>query len=119
MNEILLFLRARFASLQQGDQIGRFVSSWAIVYIRQFLENNKMAQIFSYIFTWQKLCINFDETVLGYTLGDCFTNSSGHPASQPQGKKSDLLCTYLPKLHRFARFFLAQHTKKGMKISVN
>jgi hypothetical protein len=29
-----------------------------------------------------RLCINFEKNVLGYTLGDFFTSSSGRPDSQ-------------------------------------
>jgi hypothetical protein len=35
---------------------------------------------------WATICINFDN-VLGYILGDFFTNSSGHPAKGQPGKQ--------------------------------
>jgi hypothetical protein len=61
--------------MQKGDQIRRNFANWAIVYFRQFLENERNRIIFS----TEKLFAHFDKNVLGDILGDFFTTSSGHP----------------------------------------
>jgi hypothetical protein len=38
-----------------------------------------VGQIFGLPFQGLKLCVNFDENEFGYTLGNYFINSSGHP----------------------------------------
>jgi hypothetical protein len=43
----------------------------------------EVTQIFVMLFPRFGLCINFDKNELGYTLGDFFTPSSGHPAAAP------------------------------------
>jgi hypothetical protein len=64
----------------QGDQIGRIIAYWAITFFGQSIENyissansrDSFIHSTSYVLIWTKIC-------LGYTLGDFFTNSSGHP----------------------------------------
>jgi hypothetical protein len=52
------------------------------------------------------VCINFDKTLLGCILVDCFTNSSGHPATQIQSSSA---------------FFLSLHkdTSRCWRIHIN
>jgi hypothetical protein len=59
----------------QGDQIGRFFDQRVIVFFGQLSKNYTSGPHFR---GRLRLCINFDENVLGYILGDFFTNSSGH-----------------------------------------
>jgi hypothetical protein len=60
---------------RQGDQIRRIFAFWAIVYFGLFFSG--VAQIFSYLFSRYTVIKN----VLGYILGNFFTNSSGHSVS--------------------------------------
>jgi hypothetical protein len=66
----------------QGDQIGRLFALWAIFGFVRFLGNCKIIP-----HLWAPLVYSYDEAlmsaknVLGYILGDFFTNSSGHTAS--------------------------------------
>jgi hypothetical protein len=58
-----------------------------IVYIGQFFESYKSSTTCWATFCYGKSCILFwTKTGLGYTLGDFFTNSSGHPGPRPQNE---------------------------------
>jgi hypothetical protein len=44
----------------------------------------EVVQIFGLLFSMVRFCINFDKKWVGLHLGDFFSNSSGHPTSQPK-----------------------------------
>jgi hypothetical protein len=68
-------------SLRQGDQIGRIFAYLPIVYLGQGFENYRNSANFVATFSGGKgFVLVFTKIVLGYILGDLFTNSSGHPA---------------------------------------
>jgi hypothetical protein len=77
----------------QGDQIGRIFAYWVIVYFRQFYENYRNGSNLLDTFVHGKSYIHkcilkytylLTKNVLGYILGDFFTNSSGHPDGVPK-----------------------------------
>jgi hypothetical protein len=75
----------------QGDQIGRILANWAIVYFGQFLNILEVAQLFCYFFHGKiryVLKINW----LGFILGHFLTNSSGHLVN---GLKPFLQCLWV------------------------
>jgi hypothetical protein len=69
----------------------------------------KVAQIFSVLFPWKKLCINFDKKWFGLPFGQFFTNSSGHPGSPPWLRQRRLVV--------FDDWFLSQSTFENLKPS--
>jgi hypothetical protein len=66
---------------KQGDQIRLFFANWAIVYRRKFFL--KIAKIDQFLATFSKvkvvLILILTKNELGFTFGDFFTNTSGHP----------------------------------------
>jgi hypothetical protein len=65
--------------LHQGDQIWRKFSPYEGFFTLGFLNITKVANIFCLFPPKLRLHINIGKNGLGYTLGDIFTNSSGHP----------------------------------------
>jgi hypothetical protein len=68
----------------QGDQIGRTFAYYAIVYSGNFYANDRSGRNCWLLFIHGKIyLLIFDKKctyILGFILGDFFTNSSGHPA---------------------------------------
>jgi hypothetical protein len=85
------FLRKTPIACDHDDQIGRIFVYWAVVYFGLLFENdksskNKWAHFFhgsSYV------CIHFDKNGLGNSLGDSFSNSSGHRACDPNWQQEN------------------------------
>jgi hypothetical protein len=76
-------IRKRILTSEQGNQIGRICAYLEIVFFGQFLENNKVDRIFILLFPHSHNYVSIlTKKRLGYNLGDFFTNSSGHPASE-------------------------------------
>jgi hypothetical protein len=69
-----------FCTPKQGDQIWRIFAQRAIVNFWQFLKIQEVAQNFIICTVKARYVYFFTKNGLGYTLGDCFTSSSGHPA---------------------------------------
>jgi hypothetical protein len=64
----------------QGDPIGRIFAYWAIVLLfGRFLKITQVAQILRLPFQRQKLCINFDENLIGLHFGRFFPESIWSP----------------------------------------
>jgi hypothetical protein len=67
-------------SQSQGDQIRRIFACRAVVF---FFENDKSSVIsWASFFHGTSYVFILTKNVLGYILGDFFTNSSGHPAQR-------------------------------------
>jgi hypothetical protein len=69
-----------FLNRIQCDQIGRIFAYWAMVFFGLSLKNKAVDVLFGLLFSHCKsyaLC-NFDKKLLGWVLGDFFTNSPGH-----------------------------------------
>jgi hypothetical protein len=70
-------------TIKQGDQIGGIFAVGLDCLHWAAFSSTEVSQIFGLNFFLGKvLCLNFAKNVLGYILGDFFTNSSGHPAVQ-------------------------------------
>jgi hypothetical protein len=69
---------------EQGDQIGRIFVNWANVYFGQFFENYRIIPHFwTTFFTGENYVLISTKNGLGFILGECFTNASGHPDPEP------------------------------------
>jgi hypothetical protein len=64
------------------------------------------------------LCINFDINGFGYTLGDLFTNSPGHPVHQQQFLKIFLAIAFISLFATHKQCILSQkHTTALLCVS--
>jgi hypothetical protein len=62
-----------------------------IVFFGQFFENYRSKpNIWATLFHGKSCLIILTKTELVFILGNCFTNSSGHPDSEPASKVFDL-----------------------------
>jgi hypothetical protein len=64
--------------LSRVTRLGEFSPIGQLIPLGSFLKITDVAQIFNYFVLLFQLWINFDKNGLGYILGDCFSNSSGH-----------------------------------------
>jgi hypothetical protein len=69
---------------EQGDQIGRILAYWAIVFLESFLKITKVGQSFGLLFSSDTNVLNnfLIKNGLGKISGDFFTNKSGHPGAE-------------------------------------
>jgi hypothetical protein len=66
----------------QGDQIGRIFACWATVYFGQCFENYRSgAKMWTTFFHGTSYVLILGENGLGLILGDFFTNTPGHHAT--------------------------------------
>jgi hypothetical protein len=73
---------ASFVRTNQGDQIGRVFAQWEIVYFGQWFKNYRSsAHFWATFFHGTSHVSILTKKMLGYILGDFFTNSSGHPGT--------------------------------------
>jgi hypothetical protein len=74
-----------FYQCKQGDQIGRILTSWAIVFFGQFYENYTRSAYFELLINTKNVLHYFlQKNVLGYIWGKFFENSSGHTECKQQ-----------------------------------
>jgi hypothetical protein len=71
-----------------------------------YFENYRNSTLLAPLFRLLRLCINFNKKVLGYILGDIFTNSSGHPVYEHWQKMNNRIikivfgqCLHFPFQH--------------------
>jgi hypothetical protein len=66
----IIILTKSLLQHRQGDQIGRKVALWAIIYCGHIIENDKNSPNFSATIFDGKMFVYFDKNGLGSMLGD-------------------------------------------------
>jgi hypothetical protein len=97
--------------LNRVTRLGEFSPNGWLFTLASFFENLlKHPTFLGYLFPRQGFCVDSDKNGLGYILGDFFTNSSGHPASElpprPSYERTCVKCTYLSRIFCVKSFVL-------------